>query len=297
MDAGEAKRSGADWTEYSGGSVSWLPSAGGRIVARSWRPSAPVRALACLHGLGARSQEFVPLGEYLSRRRTAVYALDFAGCGDSEGPRGVVRPSVYRANVGALLGAVGREHPGLPIVLLGHSLGALIALWYAARQPQGLAGLVLAAPPLRPGRRPRAGLVLRTALARLLALDLRVPLGLETDDGTPSARYLRSAPWRVHAWTPRSYWALARWFVGARRAARQLRLPALIVQGEADTLALPGGSRRLLSWLGSPDKRLALLPGAGHSFWDALGPIESGRYSAAQREQFLALIAGWLEAR
>src|ERR1700761_5202700 len=97
-------------------------------------------ALVCLHGAGSSSVIFMDVVRRLSPQRRVV-APDLPGHGQSDRwhPPAEVSIDMYRDAVGAVCTQLelGR------VVLLGHSMGALVALAAAAAWPERVAGLVL----------------------------------------------------------------------------------------------------------------------------------------------------------
>ena len=84
--------------------------------------------LVLLHGLGRRWQVFLPLIPSLVLR-WQVYALDLRGHGKSAHVPHGYRGTQYSADVTQFL----REKVKEPTVLLGHSLGGMVAMWIAAQ--------------------------------------------------------------------------------------------------------------------------------------------------------------------
>lgn len=107
-----------------------------------------------LHGLGASSLSWVEVAGDLARRGP-VLAPDLTGFGLSEPPRGH-RVTIENALEGAvaLLDDLAEDWGRSRVVLHGNSLGGYLAALLAARHPDRVAGLVLAAPamPMRPHR-------------------------------------------------------------------------------------------------------------------------------------------------
>src|SRR4029450_12297013 len=103
---------------------------------------------------------------FLAERSFTGYAFDLRGHGRSDGLGGHVDSfDDYLQDLRSVHELAAREHPGLPLFLLGHSMGGLVALRYAQRGGGGLRGLVLASPLLgiAPASRPGAA---RAALGR-----------------------------------------------------------------------------------------------------------------------------------
>ena len=74
----------------------------------------------------------------------AVHALDHRGHGRSDGPRALIdRLDNAVADLDQVVVQALAEHPGTPVYLLGHSMGATIALRYAFLHQDRLAGLIL----------------------------------------------------------------------------------------------------------------------------------------------------------
>ncbi len=124
-----------------------LPGFDGDRHCVSWSPVAPRLVVLVSHGYGEHVGRYGHVAATLVEAGAAVYAIDHVGHGRSDGDRAVV-PDVesvvddlHRLDLQAR-----DEHPGLPVVLLGHSMGGLIALRYAQRYADTLAALVLSAP-------------------------------------------------------------------------------------------------------------------------------------------------------
>ncbi len=105
-------------------------------------PERPGRQpLLCLHGLGRRWQDYLPLMPSLCFR-WQVHALDFRGHGRSGRRMGNYRVLDHARDVQHLVRTF-RE----PIVIYGHSLGALVAAVVAAEEPDRVQAVVLEDPP------------------------------------------------------------------------------------------------------------------------------------------------------
>jgi alpha-beta hydrolase superfamily lysophospholipase len=119
------------------------------VFVRRWRPDgAPRAAVLVAHGLSEHSGRYARFAAMLVGAGYAVYAIDHRGHGrtaDSTGvgragPRGI---DGILDDLHELSGIAASETGGGPVVLFGHSMGALIAQAYAERYGDGLAALVL----------------------------------------------------------------------------------------------------------------------------------------------------------
>ncbi len=145
------------------------------LTVHRWLPEGPPRAVVQVaHGMVEHAGRYGHLGERLASQGYAVYASDHRGhgrsaggpdelghLGDEGGFAAVVDDLV------ALTGHLRAEHPGVPLVLLGHSMGSFLARAYAARHGDRIDGLILSGTAGDPGLRGRLGL-------RLAELELRL---------------------------------------------------------------------------------------------------------------------------
>ncbi len=268
-----------------------FPADGGlQLVRRHWATSESERVLVLVHGLSEHSERYDSVGRWLAERGFSVHALDLRGHGDSEGPRKHT-PSfdAYLDDLERFLALVRKEEPDAPLVLLGHSMGGLIvAALLAWRKPE-VEAAVLSGPALLPA--PRVGR-LAFALGRLLARvlpRLRVsaridPAGLSRDPAVQAA-YMGDP--RINE--PVSLRLVAEMVRAARlvrASARSIKVPILIVHGEADPLCRVEGSRDFHAELESEGCEIRTYPGLRHEV-----------LNEPEREQVLEDIHGWLEKR
>lgn len=101
------------------------------------------------HGMGEHSLRYRPLADALVQAGYVVYANEHRGHGklaQSRGELGDFGPRGFAGLVEdmALLSRHARaEHPGLPLILLGHSMGSFATQYYLVRHSDLLAGAVL----------------------------------------------------------------------------------------------------------------------------------------------------------
>ncbi|WP_406708129.1 alpha/beta fold hydrolase [Streptomyces halobius] len=124
---------------------------GARIATYSWLPSSgrPRALVQIAHGAAEHGRRYDRFARFLAGHGYGVIASDHRGHGAtaaSTGGRGVVGEDAWRAIV-ADLKAIGDHaaaaHPGIPLVLLGHSMGSMLARDYAQEYGADLAGLIL----------------------------------------------------------------------------------------------------------------------------------------------------------
>lgn len=105
----------------------------------------PLGQVVLVHGFLSQRGEFADLGERLAERGWRTLAIDQRGFGASGGPRGRISAPRAIADVKAALKWLDSEQPGLPLGLIGHSMGACFVLGAMATDP-AVKAAVLAAP-------------------------------------------------------------------------------------------------------------------------------------------------------
>ena len=263
-----------------------------KLPGRVWCADRPRALVAILHGLGEHCARYAALAADLVRARCSVVALDLPGHGETAGPRGDVpswvrlRDQVVPAMFTALRGLPGQPMD-LPHVLLGHSMGGVLALDYAIAQPRTLVAVVAAAPALRTSLPPWWKLALcRTA--SVTSPSMGFPYGLD-DSGLardPEVLALRRADPLVHdRISPRLYFAFAEARQRVLREARSLQTPTLVLQGMADRIVDPRGGLEFNAAAPHGMVRLITYPGAFHEL-----------FNDSDRAQPVRDLQGWLDA-
>ena len=262
---------------------------------------AALPALVLLHGFGASSGHWRRNAAPLAAAGWCVYGLDLIGFGASSQPGN--RPGRVLDNRlwARQVQAFAEQVVGAPVVLVGHSLGGLVALSCAVFFPRWVRAVVAAPlpdpsllmPPRRPGRsrpwRRRLKRTLVTLLCRLLPLELIVPLlartpllalGIQSayrapvlDDLELQRLIARPArrPTAVRALRAMSI-AMALRPYGATASALlpQLQQPLLLVWGSADRLVPPEVADQCRAL--QPRLQLEWLSDCGHCPHDEAAP-------------------------
>jgi len=260
-----------------------------RIFVRSWRPTATPRGVVvAVHGFNAHSGYYGWMAEQLVADGLAVYAGDLRGRGRSDGERFYVEKfSDYVRDVETVTALAKSREPGLPVFMLGHSAGGVVACVYTLDHPGELAGLIcesfahdIPAPDF--------------AIAALKGLSHLAPhahvlhLKNELFSRDPSVvQAMNDDPLIAHETQPTLTVAeMARADDRLRKEFPLITLPVLILHGTADQATKPSGSRRFYENAGSSDKTLKLYDGHYH---DLLNDLD--------KEAVMADITRWIEAR
>ena len=129
-----------------------LTSTTGAALALRRQPAVGRRRaiLQICHGLGEYSGRYRPFAEFMADRGFEVYAHDHRGHGLTKAPDAVQGRFAEKGGVDTVIADVAAvtdhakaEHPGLPVLLFGHSMGGLIALNTALTHPRSYQALAV----------------------------------------------------------------------------------------------------------------------------------------------------------
>ncbi len=280
--------------------LSYKSADGTKIVAYRWEPedAAPRAAIQLTHGMGEHARRYDHVAQALNEAGFVVYAQDHRGHGasgdpDAYGNLGEGGWTALVDDIGLLSAKIRADHPDLPLILLGHSMGSFAVQQYLLDHSADVDGVVLTG----------------TAAIDLLepALDLDQPLDLA----------MFNAPFEPartdYDWLSRDEAIVDAYiadpgcgfgidtgsaklmFAGARRladpaqvAAMRPDLPVYIAVGEADPV---NGGLALLTTLtdryhaaGLTDMTIRTYPGARHEILNEIN-----------RDEVIAELTGWLD--
>ncbi|GGE97316.1 alpha/beta hydrolase [Mycetocola zhadangensis] len=173
-----------------------------------------------------------------------VYALDLPGFGDAPEPDEPLTMAEFGDLVAELVEREGIKRP----VLVGHSMGAQVAVEAAARHPLAFESIVLISPTVNPAERRATTQALRL-VQDLWGAQWRVV-------GTGALYYLKAGP----RWYFTTLAAMMRHEV--EKTLPRVRANTLIVRGSDDKLCPRGWVDRMVAAI--PRSRLVEVPGTGH---------------------------------
>jgi pimeloyl-ACP methyl ester carboxylesterase len=141
----------ASYIPTTPGTTRMLDIGGVAIHARIYDGNGPEVLL--IHGIGAASPTWFPIIDTLARHVTPI-TIDLRGHGLSGKPDAGYRYNDYATDLDALITELGLERP----IVLGHSLGGMITLWWAMQHPGKARALMIEDSPLETGFRFRPAL-------------------------------------------------------------------------------------------------------------------------------------------
>jgi pimeloyl-ACP methyl ester carboxylesterase len=237
----------------------------GRVQA--WEGGDGPGRLLAIHGLGGSGRYWAALEDDLGDRFT-VLAPDLGGFGGSTKPRIPTDRRFHLETLDALV-----ADPG-PWVVLGHSLGGVLAMLWAGRRPDLVAGLAMVATPFpepKPAWDPAGWRGARAAVPRTVAGVARatwplvsLPVQALGPYPPPVVRDFGRQSFGARAWTLWSLWSDPSLGADVRASAASLRgdLPILLRHAADDRSVAPASLDRWAELL--PGADAALLPEGGH---------------------------------
>jgi len=258
-----------------------------RIRYRTWLPAGPPTGVVVIaHGFAEHGGRYAPVAARLVTDGLAVRAPDHRGHGLSEGKRtSIVRFDDYVDDLTTVVEQARAEWAPRRVILLGHSMGGLIALRLAVRASVPIDGLVVSAPAACPRDVSRLTLTVGRALSRLAPNTgvLRLPLNRISRDPAVVDVYNRD---------PLVFRSPIRARLGAEMLTTMdrveaglpgLRIPLLVMQGTADGLVDPGCGPHVYERGGSADKTLKMYDGLWHEI-----------FNEPERDHVLDDLAAWV---
>lgn len=259
------------------------------IAYRSWRtPSPPRGVVVIVPGFNSHSGYYGWTAEQLIALGVSVYAVDLRGRGRSDGERFYVSQFAdYLSDVAAMVNLAARREPNLPVFLLGHSAGGVLACLYAVDHQASLAGLICESFAFQTPA-PEFALAVLKGLGHVFPHAHVLRLKNSDFSRDPAAVALMDAdPLIAHETQPtQTVVELVRADERLRTDFARITLPVLILHGTADKAAKASGSQMFFDNAGSADKTLKLYEGHAHDLLNDLG-----------RETVVADILAWIGTR
>jgi acylglycerol lipase len=260
-----------------------------RLATRAWVPTGePTAVVVLVHGFAEHVGRHEGLATALVRATYAVHGYDQRGHGYSPGERAnVARFEVLLDDLAAFVREVRSSYRGVPLVILGHSAGGIVALRTVQEGLCAPHGLILSSPLVRSGvKLPRVVIKVLAALAgpfpRLptVAVD---PRDISNDPAEADAYRLDPAIYHGPAKGRIAREMVRHGEIALARAAL-VRVPTLLLQGTGDRICDGGATGELARAL--PDATLHRYQGGPHEL-----------FHDDHRERATADLLAWLQAR
>lgn len=264
---------------------------GDGIFYRHWCAKKPVRAVILLaHGLGEHSGRYQGFAEFFGERGISVVAPDHLGHGASRGDRThVLSFDDYLLPLDELRELIANWYPGLPCILIGHSMGGLIAARYLLDHQNQFVAAALSGAALQAAEPPSAFAMF---LARLFSRWLP-KMGMLQLDATQISRdpqvvqnYLEDPLVHNGKASARLVVELFKEMERVERDQGKITLPMFVMHGSADAMTSSAGSDAYYRGIASSDKSLKIYDGLYHEI-----------FNEPERLEVLDDLAKWIDAR
>jgi len=260
------------------------------LATASWIPDRPKAVALLAHGHAEHVGRYVHVIEALTARGYAVYSQDHRGHGRSGGERALaMRFDDYVDDFRLMALEAQGANPELPMVLIGHSMGGLIAARYALAYGDDLVALVTSGAAFIIDEGVPAW---KKAIARIISRifpKAPVPRGEgDTLSYDPNVKEAFAAdPLNYHGKTRmRTAVEMTNAGADALKRAGELRLPYLAMHGVDDTLTSPRGTKLFYERASSTDKTLRMWPQMKHEI-----------FNEVERDSVITYMLNWLDER
>jgi alpha-beta hydrolase superfamily lysophospholipase len=269
---------------------------GVRIVYDVWTPGTPPLAprargvVVLAHGYGEHAARYDHVARRFGAAGLVTYALDHRGHGRAGGKRVRVRHmSEFVTDFRSLVAIATTENPGLPRIVLGHSMGGGIVLAYGAQYPGEYDLMVLSGPAIAA----HTGVSKSKALLGKLVGSVLPDLPIEQIDPDAVSRDpavvadYKADPLVYRGKIPAGI-GKALLVVGQTKPAlaAKITVPLLVVHGGQDRLVSATGSERLVACVASGDVELKIYPQLYHEV-----------FNEPERDRVLDDVTDWIVAR
>lgn len=240
---------------------------GVRLPLKTHAARTPRAVIVALHGFNDYRTEFDMAAVWWLTQDITTYAYDQRGFGGA--PQRGVWPGedILAGDARALIGLVRAAHPGVPVYLLGMSMGGAVALQLAgSASPPEVDGIILAAPAvwgwssLNPIYRSALWLAAHTLRANRMT---GRGLGIKASDNIEMLRELGRDPMIIHETRTDAVYGLVNLMEGGYRAAGRVRLPVLLLYGAQDEVIPEKPVREVIAALTGP-RRLVIYANGYH---------------------------------
>lgn len=248
-----------------------------------------IAAVLSVHGFGLHKEAFSGFADQLAKRGVATYAIDVRGFGSWIGDaKEEKRLDFYQTllDLRSTVYWVKRMNPGVPVFLLGESMGGAIALQATALFPECVSGLIASVPgaDFYGGKKTAMEVALRMVRPNSeFDVGERVLVKATSDENL--RQVWQSDPRAKLKLTPKQMTQFAAFMNRSPELARSITsAPVLMLQGGKDRLSKADGTKRLFSALKTPYKDYILLPESEHLIF------EKGQYDSRTIE----VVENWI---
>ncbi|MHA2226221.1 MAG: alpha/beta hydrolase [Candidatus Hodarchaeales archaeon] len=258
-----------------------------KLYYQLWQPDdKPKAIIQIFHGLAEHSSRYMNVVNFLVPKGFTIYINDLRGHGKSEGTRGYVNSfDDYSEDARKFTDLIKKQEGKIPLFLLGHSMGVLIAADIAKRYPDELRGVIFSGFGYPATSKVNSLIVMLSGILSRIRPKGKINTSLAND--------VSSDPKVVEAYKndplifPFITYRLGAEYLKVTKklpeSLSKIQLPILAQSGELDRLTLD--SSELFLSITAPDKQLNLYEGLYHEVYNEPEP---------KRTQVLTDLTEWL---
>lgn len=261
-----------------------------KIFYQAWIPEKSKAVVQVVHGFAEHSGRYMNVVNQLTPLGYVIYANDHRGHGKSDGKRNYVDYfDQYIEDEKKLYDLIKNKHHNLPIFMLGHSMGSMIALVFTKKYEPLLRGLILSGTGTGAGESISKTLkVIVKVLAKITPKKYINP-GLEADklshDSEVVQAYENDPLVNADKITIRLGWELMNNFEKFDSITDNLKLPLLVQCGAEDSL-IKGSEEVLRNAFNMEDKTIIIYDGLYHEVYNEI---------KEESEKVLNDLSNWLD--
>jgi alpha-beta hydrolase superfamily lysophospholipase len=261
------------------------------LYAQAWIPAQARATMIVVHGLGEHVGRYGNVVEYFCPRGFAVLGYDQRGFGRSQGRRAYTDSlDDFLDDLDTFVAAIRERRPCEKIVIVGHSMGGLIVLRWAATRDPRVAAVISSGAALEPGEAVPALKRLAAKIFSRIAPTLSMANEVNAADLSHDPAVVKAYeddPLVIRKITARLGYEILSGMGETLGLAGRVTLPLLLLHGGDDHLVAASGTVKFHEATRAPDKRLHLYPGLYHEIFNERGQ---------EKEKVFRDMESWLRA-
>lgn len=260
-----------------------------KIPCMIWKAGDPQAIMLCIHGFGLHKGTYDSFAREMVKNNIAVYAIDVRGFGSwvQKGVNEIDFDGTMQ-DIGLTLKEIKRINPGVPVIVLGESMGGAIAMKTAATYPDLVNGLISSVP--AGDRYDRANSEMGIVKHVLLhGFNAPIDVGPAIVKAATKKKDLQNT-WLKDPLTrtyvkPKELIAFRDYMNDSYNFAPNIKTtPVLFIQGSNDKLVRPAGTWKLFGSIANPDRQIVLSKTAEHLIFE----------DAQFNQEDLGFVSNWI---
>ena len=267
----------------------FIGKGGVEIFFQNWKKPSPDMILIISHGIGEHSGRYMNLVNELESLNLCIFAMDHRGHGKSGGKKGHCDDFMdYVYDLKLFRNYIAEEFDGVPIVLLGHSMGGVISMRYSLEYPDDIKALILSSPGFIPAfKLPSWKQSMSEFMGKYLP-SFTLSNGLSAEDLSHDSSVIdayENDPLVHDRASAGLYIGFTKTAAECMKRASELTIPLLAIHGKADMMVDYKGTEEVFLNVSSRSKKIILGEGMYH---------ETMNETEELRSTILSSISEWL---